>query len=136
MKSSPSLQDKARDGCGNGCLPGTDEPVFSCNEGCGVFSPLSGLTPDMRCMEQASVSTEAAGPHPTALFEVGSMVEVKGYGFGVVQWLGTLRGTESAGVELVMTHTLEMLICPLSLSCFSPSTPLPLFPGRVQGRVW
>jgi multidrug efflux pump subunit AcrA (membrane-fusion protein) len=28
------------------------------------------------------------------------MVEVKGYGFGVVQWMGTLRGTKFAGVEL------------------------------------
>ena len=29
------------------------------------------------------------------------MVEVKGYGYGVVQWLGKLNGKEAAGVELV-----------------------------------
>ena len=61
------------------------------------------LTPDMMSTEQASsISSEKAGPRPMPLFEVGSMVEVKGYGFGVVQWTGTLRGRESAGVELVM----------------------------------
>ena len=41
---------------------------------------------------------------PTLLFDKGSMVEVKGYGYGVVQWVGTLEGRETAGVELVRGH--------------------------------
>ena len=37
----------------------------------------------------------------TRQFELGSMVEVEKYGFGVVQWLGELGGKKMAGVELV-----------------------------------
>ena len=60
-----------------------------------------------------SVAEEQVDPaspvtkRPTHLFEEGSMVEVRGYGFGVVQWLGQMRGRDTAGVELVTheTHT-------------------------------
>ena len=43
------------------------------------------------------------------------MVEVKGFGFGVVQWVGKMAGTNTAGIELVTPHTLS----------HSPNVPLP-----------
>lgn len=51
---------------------------------------------------------QEVGSRPSTLFEHGSMVEVKGYGFGVVQWLGQLKGRETAGVELVCTPYILM----------------------------
>lgn len=50
-----------------------------------------------------AATPQGAGSRPSTLFETGSMVEVKGYGFGVVQWMGQLKGRETAGVELVCT---------------------------------
>ena len=86
-------------------MPGSDKPFFSCKEGHGVFCPISELSPDTRApdppLEEREERTSTSAIRPQQLFEPGSMVEVKGFGFGVVQWLGKMSGTETAGVELV-----------------------------------
>lgn len=72
----------------------------------GQSNPTSQPDNQSPSTEQVPPGTQAANPQeagsrPNTLFEPGSMVEVKGYGFGVVQWLGQLEGRETAGIELV-----------------------------------
>lgn len=69
----------------------------------GQSNPTSQQDNQSPATEQVPPGAQAATPgsRPSTLFEPGSMVEVKGYGFGVVQWLGQLEGRETAGVELV-----------------------------------
>ena len=69
----------------------------------GQSNPTSQQDNQPPATEQLPPGTQAATPgsRPSTLFEPGSMVEVKGYGFGVVQWLGQLEGRETAGIELV-----------------------------------
>ena len=75
------------------------------------------------------VSSPSPGqvPRPGLLFEHGSMVEVRGYGYGVVQWVGDIRGKKMAGVELVSCVMVFRCNCVMSLS---------LSPGGVQEGVW
>ena len=75
--------------------------LFSCEPGHGVFSLITDLSPDKRFTEQLSPGPQDSASWRSGLFEPGSMVEVKDYGFGVVQWLGELGGIETAGIELV-----------------------------------
>ena len=71
------------------------------------------MTSDPRFTEEVDVVSVGA-ERPRQLFEQGSMVEVKGYGYGVVQWLGNLSGRETAGVELVRhTHIVQYVPRPL-----------------------
>ena len=110
------VQDDYTEGCGRGHLHGSEEPLFSCREGHSVFCPFSELTSDP---EPGGVGQPLPGvARPSQLlFETGSMVEVKGYGFGVVQWMGEMSGTETAGVELVSmdtSHTSSPSLCVLS----------------------
>lgn len=72
----------------------------------GQSNPTSQQDNQSPSTEQVPPGTQPANPQeagsrPSTLFEPGSMVEVKEYGFGVVQWLGQLEGRETAGVELV-----------------------------------
>ena len=46
---------------------------------------------------------------PVAEYELGSMVEVEKYGFGVVRWMGEVGGTKMAGIELVCRRVMEIL---------------------------
>jgi ubiquitin thioesterase CYLD len=90
-----------RVGCGDGCLPGSRKPLFSCSEGRGVFCPTCELSPDIRAPDPPlEEETPTPASRPSQLFETGSMVEVKGFGFGVVQWVGKMAGTNTAGIEL------------------------------------
>ena len=46
---------------------------------------------------------------PETEYELGSMVEVGKYGFGVVRWMGEIGGTKMAGIELVYHRVMEIL---------------------------
>ena len=71
---------------------------------------------DGRCVSDGGGKREGKAKRPTELFEKGSMVEVKGYGYGVVQWMGELEGRNTAGVELVSKHTHTHTSATISLS--------------------
>ena len=68
---------------------------------------------DLQQMNSSAQAGEEPGAvsasRPQQLFEHGSMVEVKGYGYGVVQWVGKVAGTETAGIELVESLPLSFL---------------------------
>ena len=51
------------------------------------------------------ISSEA----PVTEYELGSLVEVGKYGFGVVRWMGEVGGTKIAGIELVCHREMEIL---------------------------
>ena len=78
-----------------------------------MLSPISDLSPDPRPSDPPLEEAPTSPPtiRPSQLFETGSMVEVKGLGFGVVQWLGKMAGTPTAGVELVNTTHKHLTIC-------------------------
>ena len=46
---------------------------------------------------------------PVTEYELGSLVEVGKYGFGVVRWMGEVGGTKMAGIELVCHREMEIL---------------------------
>ena len=96
------MQEEPRKGCGTGALPGGSEQLFQCQPGHGIFSPMADLHPDVRFDgDHQAQGPETGQARSAGEFEPGSMVEVQGRGYGVVQWLGEMQGEKMAGVEMV-----------------------------------
>ena len=110
------MQEEPREGCGTGALPGGSEQLFKCQPGHGIFSPMADLHPDVRFDgDHQAQGPETGQARSAGQFEPGSMVEVQGRGYGVVQWLGEMQGEKMAGIEMVHHSVPPLLASPCEM---------------------